>query len=115
MKKEMLILCIGGMFLSTNIYNLSLLNEESHIINSKSIFNEFKYDNKAQTTRVGFYQKNYIKRNPLLNQNVDLSSGLQKKNKDLPDLSNSNNSRTFLGSLYNSMTGTLIFGRKLDL
>lgn len=115
MKIEFAILYFSTALLVTNIDNVSVNHEQLYLNIPELPISQNYYDAENQYTRIGFYRKNDNdeKKHPLLNQKLDLSSGVNLKKKDIANLNNDNTTESFLGSLYCGISGHLIFGRRM--
>lgn len=110
MKKEVVLLAMGASLIT--IWSSTLATEISYAAEGKKVVMESTND-EFEGNRVGFYENRQKKqKHPLLNQKMDLSSGMKIQKKYPVSLNDDHDTNAYLGSLYYALSGNLLFGRK---
>lgn len=111
MKKEFVLLFFGASLVIITTDTL-LTSQITYATKAETNIQNRKNSYDVNENRVGFYQQPHKKRNDfLLNQKMDLSSGIKIQKKYPYPLNYHNSTDTYLGTLYSSLAGHLIFGR----
>ena len=110
MKKDLILLFVGAsLIVVTNVDSAAKI---AYAAESSTAI-EQNDSELIEGNRVGFYRKHdHRKKQPLLNQKMDLSSGIKVEKKYPVTLNDDTTQGSYLGSLYYVLSGNLIFGRK---